>query len=147
MQGWGCLASPLLGLRSGKDIVFTAGLFPRTYISTLFGKWRLAGQALIDSIDKSSNRTLHNTSGRSLSQMSTQKRDFGKAILLPLRGWQYDMGPSQSRCVALLTSVSKGIGRKWHLDVGNSRCELRIGRVSESNRCYTVRKGLWEGLL
>ena len=24
------------------------------------------------------------------------------------------------------------------------RCELRIGRVSESNRCYTVRKGLWE---
>ena len=27
------------------------------------------------------------------------------------------------------------------------RCELRIGRVSESNRCYTVRKGLWEGLL
>ena len=26
-------------------------------------------------------------------------------------------------------------------------CELRIGRVSESNRSYTVRKGLWEGLL
>ena len=25
-----------------------------------------------------------------------------------------------------------------------SRCELRIGRGSESNRCYTVRKGLWE---
>ena len=25
-----------------------------------------------------------------------------------------------------------------------ARCKLRIGRVSESNRCYTVRKGLWE---
>ena len=24
------------------------------------------------------------------------------------------------------------------------RCELRIGRVSESNRCYTVHEGLWE---
>ena len=34
------------------------------------------------------------------------------------------------------------VGQQW-----DPRCELRIGRVSESNRCYTVRKGLWEGLL
>ena len=68
--------------------------------------------------------------------------------------WQCDCVHTRLIWLVLLKWQSKSTSRSRPISdalmyssptlICNPRCELRIGRVSESNRCYTVRKGLWE---